>query len=209
MPLQISTEAIREKNRVRSQGVFLLLLEVVYDQAVDPARFVWNTEDVVWGGYTWHRAAFDLGEISETKESELPSVDLVVYDILRVLIPALADYAGAVGSGVWIRWINTEVTEPTALVEEYLEITDVDVSGAGRINFKLGADNIASHRSPADRFLKEYCRYGPRHGGFKGPFCGYQGDETWCDRSYARCDALGMARRFGGQLGVGQSGIYA
>ena len=33
---------------------------------------------------------------------------------------------------------------------------------------------------------------------FKGTECGYTGDETWCDRSYIRCDALNNTNNFGG-----------
>lgn len=209
MPISISTAAIAEKNKVVSEGRFLLLMEVIYSEREPSIRVVWNNEDIVWGGHTWSRAAFALGDISETKEAELPSVDLTVKDIMRVLIPALAANSGAIGAGVWIRWINTALAETTPLVEEYMEITDCDVSGAGQINFKLGAEDVSTWRSPSDRFLKQTCRYGPRHGGFKGAYCGYSGAATYCDRSYARCKALGNLIRFGGFLGVGRSGIYA
>jgi hypothetical protein len=33
---------------------------------------------------------------------------------------------------------------------------------------------------------------------FKGPECGYTGNEDWCDRSYKRCQALGNTANFGG-----------
>lgn len=33
---------------------------------------------------------------------------------------------------------------------------------------------------------------------FKDEECGYTGDETWCDRTYARCTALGNTANFGG-----------
>jgi len=33
---------------------------------------------------------------------------------------------------------------------------------------------------------------------FKGTECGYTGSATWCDRSYARCKALGNTANFGG-----------
>jgi len=33
---------------------------------------------------------------------------------------------------------------------------------------------------------------------FKGTECGYAGDETWCDRTYARCRALANTDNFGG-----------
>jgi hypothetical protein len=34
--------------------------------------------------------------------------------------------------------------------------------------------------------------------GFKGTHCGYSGDQTWCDRSYKRCESLGNTANFGG-----------
>jgi len=33
---------------------------------------------------------------------------------------------------------------------------------------------------------------------FKGDECGYSGSETWCDRTYARCESLGNQANFGG-----------
>lgn len=33
---------------------------------------------------------------------------------------------------------------------------------------------------------------------FKGPECGYSGNEDWCDRTYSRCSALGNTANFGG-----------
>jgi len=33
---------------------------------------------------------------------------------------------------------------------------------------------------------------------FKGVYCGYSGGGTWCDRTYARCEALGNEDNFGG-----------
>jgi hypothetical protein len=33
---------------------------------------------------------------------------------------------------------------------------------------------------------------------FKGTYCGYSGSATWCDRTYARCQALSNTDNFGG-----------
>lgn len=33
---------------------------------------------------------------------------------------------------------------------------------------------------------------------FKGTECGYAGSETWCDRTYARCEVLSNTASFGG-----------
>lgn len=37
---------------------------------------------------------------------------------------------------------------------------------------------------------------------FRGAHCGYAGAETWCDRSAARCQALGNRLNFGGRRAV-------
>jgi len=39
------------------------------------------------------------------------------------------------------------------------------------------------------------CRYKV----FKGDRCGYSGGETWCDRTYVRCQTLGNTANFGGE----------
>lgn len=35
---------------------------------------------------------------------------------------------------------------------------------------------------------------------FKDRFCGYRGEETWCDRTRARCTALGNAENFDSEV---------
>lgn len=204
MPIPISTAALREKNKVSSDGAFLLLLEVRYSASEDPVRLVWNNEDVVWDGQTWRGCPFELGELSETKESELPSVDLTVLDIERNLIPHLEEYAAGIGATVWIRIVNSNLLDEAAMREETFEIMDVSVTGGYRVTFKLGAENLSEHRSPRGRFLKSHCRYKV----FKGSHCGYDGSETECDRTFTRCKELGNESRFGGFPGVGQQGVW-
>lgn len=204
MPIPISTAAIREKNKVASDGVFLLLLEVTYDAAEDPVRLCWNNEDIIWNNCTWKACPFELGELSETKEAEIPSVDLTVLDIERRLIPYLEDYAGGVGASVCIRIVNSNLLDEIAMREELFDIMEVSVTGGHRVSFKLGAENISEHRSPRGRFLKNHCRYKV----FKGSHCGYAGEETECNRTYTRCNELGNGPRFGGFPGVGQQGVW-
>jgi phage-related protein len=203
MPITISTEALREKNKLTSDGVFILLVEVIYNGA--SSYLCWNSANVVWNGHTWLAAPFELGDINETKESELPSIDLSFYDIERVLTPLLPQYAGGVGSEVWIRIVNTNtLSETVALREECFDIMEVTVDAINKVTLKLGAENLSNYRSPANRFLKSHCRYKD----FKGSLCGYVGAQTSCNRSFTRCQELSNTARFGGFPGVGSGGIF-
>jgi phage-related protein len=207
MPISISTNSLREKNKLTSDGKYVLLLEVIYDS--ESVYLCWNSENVTWNNVTWLATAFELGDLNETKESELPSVDLSVYDIYRTLMAELPNYAGGIGATVVIRVINTNTLfETTPLCEENFDVMEVSVDSGYKITLKLGAENLSNYRSPSDRFLKSHCRYGTHHGGFKGPYCGYTGAETSCNRTFTRCQELLNTAKFGGFPGVGTGGIF-
>lgn len=204
MPISISTAAVQEKNKLSSNGVFVLLLELHYDEVNDPIYICWNTVDVIWNGHTYTAMPFELGDLNETKEAELPTVTLGVWDIGRVLTPHLHQFGGGVGTLAYIRVINTALSESTALREEVFSITEVAVDSQNKIQFTLGAENLMTYRSPKNRFLKAHCRYKV----FKGAYCGYSGSESDCDRTFSRCKALGNQSRFGGFPGVGRTGLF-
>ena len=203
MPLSISTDAIREKNQLVSDP-WLLLLEVIYP-GEESFRFVWNTEGITWDGQTWRAASFKLGDTEESKEGDIPTVDLTVIDIERHLTPLIDQYDGAVGSTVIVRVLHADhLDNADPELEEEFEIIDTSIDHMGAIKFSLGAENLTNHRSPPDRFLKGHCRYQE----FGGSLCGYSGNETECSRTFERCRELGNQKRFGGFPGVGVLGYW-
>lgn len=204
MPLSISTDAIAEKNKLGNTDPWLLLLEIVYPDET-PVRVVWNTEDITWDGETWQAFPFQLGDMEETKEGEIPAVSLTIFDIGRQLIPIIDDHGGGVGATVWVRVVHgAHLDNTTPEFEQNFEIVETQISHDFSINFKLGAEDMASKRSPQNRFLKGHCRYKE----FKGPECGYDGDETECSRTFERCRELNNQKRFGGFPGVGRIGYW-
>ena len=203
MPLTISTNATQEKNKITSSGSFILLLEVILDGT--SVYLCNNVENITWNNIEWLAAPFSIGDITETKEAELPTIDLSIIDLERRLTPDLENYSGGVGVGVWLRIINTALlNETTALREDYFDILETSVDHMNRITFKLGVENLMNYRSPKNRFLKSHCRYKV----FKGNQCGYTGSETSCDRTFTRCNELGNTARFGGFPGTGSGGIF-
>lgn len=202
MPLSISTSSLQEKNKLTSSGAFILLLEVVLDET--SVYLCNNTENVIWNSIEWLAAPFTLGDITETKESELPTIDLNIVDLERRLTPDLDSYSGGVGVGVWLRIVNTALLSEAALREDYFDITETSINHMNNITFKLGVENLMNYRSPKNRFLKSHCRYKV----FKGAQCGYTGLETGCNRTFTRCNELLNTARFGGFPGTGAGGIF-
>jgi len=206
MPLNISTEAIYAKNRLISNGAWLILLEIAYPDEDQPIRVCWNNEDIEWDGKTWLGCQFSIGELNESKDGEIPSVDLNVVDIQRKLIPTVDEYDGGTGAIITMIHIHTDnLDSGIPELEETFEIISTSMDHKGTVTFTLGAENFTNYRSPSDRYLKNHCRYKV----FGGARCGYDGPETECDRTFERCKELGNQRRFGGHPGIGRLGYYA
>ena len=85
MPLTLSTVAIEEKNKLSTDSAFLVLLAVTIPGTSTVIRVVNNTEDVLWGGYTWTRTQFDLQTISTGSTGEVSQVELKVDNSTKIL----------------------------------------------------------------------------------------------------------------------------
>jgi len=205
MPLDISSDAITEKNKITSDAAWLLLLKIAYEGET-PGYVCLNNEQVVWpssGGNTFLPAIFSLSGIEETKEAEIPAVTLSVIDLSRSLLPFIEDYDGGVGATITIYVVHSDhLDNTTAEVEEEMEVIDVSVDHSHKITFKLGAENLMTRRCPQHRYLKNHCRFV-----FKDSRCGYSSSETECNRTLTRCKELSNETRYGGFPGVGSVGV--
>jgi len=184
--LPISSNAIIEKNKINSSEKWLLLLEINYE-GESPIYICLNNESVVWpqtgstvtfggdsvtfdgdtvtfggggsGGNTYLPAIFNLSGIVETKDGEVPSIPLTIFDLNRTLIPVIESYDGGIGAEVIIRVVHSAyLSNVTPEYEESTEIIDVNIDDSARITFKLGAENLQNRRCPQQRFLKNNCR---------------------------------------------------
>lgn len=204
MPLDVSSNGIIEMNTMNSDSVWLTLLQVTYEE--DPPIYVClNNETITWNGNNYLPAIFSLSGITETKDAEVPSIQLTLTDLNRILIPDIEAYNGGVGSEVIIRIVNSKYLDNTTPeLEETTEILTCTVDESLRVTFTLGAEDLSNRLCPPNRYLKNHCRFI-----FKGTNgrCGYTGSETDCNRTYARCVELNNSTRFGGFIGIGTSGV--
>jgi len=204
MPLDISSNAIIEKNKLTSMNVELLLLEVKYKS--EPSIYVClNNTEIYWNFNTYLPAIFNLTGRDETKEAEIPKVTLSFTDINRVIIPLLEQFKGAHGAVVTISIVDSKyLNDITPKLQETLEIIDTTVNDKAEVVISLGAENLFNLRIPRNRYLKNNCRFD-----FKGTLCGYSGSETNCNGTYARCKELGNQTRFGNFPSVGKKGFFS
>ncbi len=203
MPLDISTNAIIEKNKLTSMNVELLLLEITYKTEL-PVRVCLNNTQITWNRYVYYPAIFDLTGMNETKDADIPQINLTFYDINRVFIPLLEQYKGCTGANVIIRIVDSKYLSDTIpKLEELMEITDSTVTDQAVVKISLGAENLLNLRIPRNRYLKNNCRFD-----FKGSLCGYNGTAGSCNRTFARCKELLNQKRFGGFPSVGKKGFF-
>lgn len=64
--LSLSAIAKSEKNKMSTDGVFVLLLELrIPMDDVDPIYVCRNTEDITWNGKTWQAFPFEIGKVQK------------------------------------------------------------------------------------------------------------------------------------------------
>lgn len=181
------------------RDAFVLLLDFTLSTGTH-LRYARYASDVSYGGNVYAAWPFG-GELRHGgKGHSVPTATLTIEDAVQTLRP----YAIATQ---WFRDCTLTVTMVCVadLAVDYTWATvTYDIKGATptgeAIALTLGGPNPVKMRFPADRYWADQCPYAR---GFKDdPRCGYAGEETHCDGSLARCEALSNEARFGGFLGL-------
>lgn len=197
--LTLSEAGIIEKNKLATDGVWLLAVEA---QIPDNTLYlVNNTENVTLGGKEYTAFPFSLEDISEDGK-ELPNVKLTVSNVTGTIQRYVEENNGLGGMKVVLRVYHTRIPD-VAEVEEHFVVTGVtcDVEW---VTFTLGTDFSFTRRFPPVRMMKDYCPFK-----FKGVECGYKGSAQKCNKTLKRCRELGNNTRFGGEATIPQGGLYA
>jgi len=201
----LSMIAKLEKNKISSTGAWLILLEIQFQGAT--IRVVNNNEDIEWpagSGTRWVAFPFELGEVSENSKGELPSLQLKVSNVTRIIQQYLEQYAGGTDATVILRVVMSEhldLTTPELTEVFSVKSTSTDTMWA---YFNLGPDYALTQRFPTDRYMQNFCPFK-----FKGIKCGYSGPLTTCNKTLKDCRERNNSKRFGGFPGIpGAGGLY-
>jgi len=204
--LSLSAAAIVEKNSISTDGVFLVLLEIVLTTPATTLRLVRNTDDITWRGNTWSAFPFDLDDVSEDGKGELPSVTIRVSNVTRIIQYYLEQGNGGVGATVTLFVVHSKnLASTTAELEESFEITDSSAD-AQWVTFSLGAGYPLMARRPEKRMLKNFCPF--EYGSIE---CGVSAaeklDHATCQKTLLQCRDRANSARYGGEPSI-PGGLY-
>lgn len=212
MPLALSSSAIQEKNKLAGESgkYWIILVDITVPGLNDNIRVTSDNIDTVWNGNTYLPFPFEIEEISDTANGEVPRVDIKVSNVTRSMEGYLQDYDNYCKQNGYspveltlsvVHSAHLDLTEPETEYVFHLKQPKTTPTWA---TFTLGANNPFTKRFPLNRLLTNRCRYKQ----FKNARCGYTGAATSCDRTLIRCRQLGNSARFGGFPGVGNSPIF-
>lgn len=197
--LNLSAAAIIEKNRLVSDSVWIVLLEVsTPDGNICLAS---NNEDVEWDGRTWTAFPFIIDQIKQEKD-ELIEVPVRISNVTRLIEYYVEYYDGLIGENVTLRVVNSDFLEEPAELEENFVIVSTSTD-ANWCTFKLGSGFPLRQRFPRNRILKDYCPFP-----YGGTECGIHKSGT-CGKTLYECYKHRNTVRFGGEAAMCIGGIYS
>jgi len=202
--LTISALAKQEKNKLHTDSVFLILLDIIPNiTGAETLRVCYNNEDITWNGNLYQAFPFELGEVSEDSTGSEPSVELKVDNTTRALQSYVEDYSGGNGFTVVLRIVNSKALDiSTPELEERFTVNHCAVDQQF-ITFNLGSGYPLNDRRPLEKYLKNNCPFR-----YKGLRCGSTSGYATCGHTLTECRARGNSARFGGYPGIDQKGVY-
>jgi len=207
--MALSLTAIEEKNKLGTDSVFHILLEILIP-GVAPVTITNNGSNVTWNSKEWLAFPFEISELNEEASGEVPQWTLSIDNRQRVIEKYLSDYDqylkvnGIDGNQIKCNCyiVNSKDLLNTSPIKEvYFELSQPSTTFE-TATFILTADSPFNIIVPKRRFIKQYCYWK-----FKGIECGYAGTATTCNKSLLQCKSYNNSSRFGGFPGVGIGGI--
>tara|TARA_R110000796_G_scaffold229663_3_gene347063 strand:+ start:202 stop:903 length:702 start_codon:yes stop_codon:yes gene_type:complete len=141
----------------------------------------------------WEPFNFQISAINANQEGDLPSVQLTVDNVGRVLMQHLHNGEGLEGNAVTMFLVPTSSLLIDYPNEEFRRF-DFEIASASAddevVSFKLERANFFTRQTPQDRFSARRCRWL-----FGGQNCGYiqntNAAYTTCDKSLSDCSLRG------------------
>ncbi|MDR3562615.1 MAG: DUF1833 family protein [Negativicutes bacterium] len=204
--LNLSVAGTLEKNKIASDGVWLLLLEVAIPDSDEPLRLVRNSDDIIWNGYSWSAFNFTIGEIKEDGKGTPPSVPLQISNVTQIVQAYMEENNGLTGTTVTLRVVHSQhLDNVLPEVEEVFSVQSTTCDSQW-VTFYLGCDISVQLRFPFRRVLKNFCAWRDQYQGIE---CGYAGSLPPCDGTLQSCRDRGNSVRYGGEPSIPKGGLYA
>lgn len=203
----LSNVAKEEKNKLNTDSIFLITLEIEIPDTEEIIYIVNNNEDIVWDGTTYLAFPFTLEEFSESATGEVSEFAIKVSNVNNIIGNIVKTYDAYVKNNGFepikatISVVNNKnLTDPSPEIQHKTTLLKPTIAHESVI-FKLGGVN-AYNKTVHNRMFRNSCRFK-----FKSVQCGYTGGASSCDKTYATCVNLNNEYRYGGFPTIGNKGI--
>jgi len=183
--IDLSTASKQLKNSLIQDGEWYTLLTFTNRDGSITIRVVNNPDDLTFGSDIFTAFPIKPDTITESNKGELPSLNLVLSNIDRV-IEGYIEQDIDLGSG-WA--VHVDLVHNTALASGISEmtydfITIGATAGTKIATFTCGIRNPLRQLFPRLRFLPNACQNTFKQGG-----CNYIGTDTTCEKTLTACRA--------------------
>jgi phage-related protein len=176
MPRTMPAALTAEKNKLNQTGVWLWLIDLTTKDGSTTVRYVNNTENITYGGYTYTAFNFTIDPVETGTEGELAALTVTISDIGLALQDIIRANNGLRGASLTLTYVNSAL-----LASDYSEdAVTFEVLHCQNLYWDvvlhLGVPSTLNGRVPPDRFLALQCRHPFRiPSGEYSLRCGYVG----------------------------------
>jgi lambda family phage minor tail protein L len=201
MPRNIDSTFKTEKSRQENEPIFLYTIEK-YDGSTD-LHFAGYDTDISYNSVFYSKFPITHEFVGENNQGQIENVKIRLANVSRLIQSYLEQY-DLRGKKVIIRmvWAN-QLSDPDAYIDDVFYI-DNYAADQNNVEFTLtGKFDVLGVDLPSRRYTRNYCAWK-----FKSLECGYQGEETSCNKTQQRCKELRNYQRFGAFPSVPTGRIY-
>ena len=200
--INLPSHLIFEKNRIWSDGAWLLFLEIKLTDGMI-IRMVNNTENIQWqsgfeaGIFIFTAFNFDMDWIEINTEGRIPAAGLKVSNVTLFLEQYLQNPLLWKGADIKINLGNSKYLDDyTSELELSYKVVNVS-SDPQWVTFTLGGPNYMLQAYPPHKYMANHCRFT-----FRSTECGYSGLDTTCEKTIEACREKNNVTRFGAFVGL-------
>lgn len=197
--LPLSSVAKVEKNKLTTDSVWLIMLEITIPSLEDVIRIVSNNEDITWNGEIWQKFAFELDEMSESSTAETSQFSIKVGNANNVIGQYIREYE------TWVKLNSYSPITCTLYVVNSNDLDNPDPTYSANLTltsssinmieatFTVSSRDMFRFRIPIYNMYPNSCRFT-----LKDSRCKYSGSATSCDKSLFNCNTLNNSVNYGG-----------
>ena len=204
----LTPKQIREKNKIHRKTAMLALLEIDMPAIGEVIRLVYNTEPIEWNGETWRDFPFEVSTISESMTPTTAQIEISVANVNGEISKYIEDYDYYVKTQkyeavkVKLMVVNSGDLDNLQPYSTYVTKLLKPATKGLKAVFTLSTRDLQNSQAPVHAMLPNVCT-----SKFKSAQCGYEGTQTTCDGTLARCRELNNSTRYRGFNFIGNSGV--